>query len=136
MSARSERAASGRRRSHVASALVAGVLLAAVARGQAPVVIPAGDDGWVTRPGTAISDFASPCNPIAAGFFGAAVWALFTPTPSIFFLLVSMFLSLFAFLIFGLGALAQQARETRREIWRMRRALREERLAGKGSAQA
>lgn len=65
---------------------------------------------------------------LAGGFFAAAVWALFTPTPSIFFLLVSMFLGMFAFLIFGLGALAQQARETRREIWRMRRALREERL--------
>lgn len=57
---------------------------------------------------------------LATGFFGAAVWHLFTPTPSIYLLLVAMLLGLFAFLIFGLGALAQQARETRREIWRMR----------------
>lgn len=58
------------------------------------------------------------------GFFAAAVWHLFTPTPSIYLLLVSMLLALFAFLIFGLGALAQQARDTRREIWHLRRELR------------
>lgn len=67
---------------------------------------------------------------LASGFFGAAVWHLFTPTPSIYLLLVAMLLGLFAFLIFGLGALAQQARETRREIWRMRSEMRDPQQTG------
>jgi hypothetical protein len=57
---------------------------------------------------------------------GLLIWAfcnLFTPEPSIFLLFGSLLLGLIAFVIFGIGVLAQQGRAVQRELWRLRGAL-------------
>ncbi|MBA2733536.1 MAG: glycosyltransferase family 2 protein [Acidobacteria bacterium] len=57
-------------------------------------------------------------------FLGWSIYNLLTPEPSIFLLLISFFLALFGFLIFGIGVLAQQGRALQREMWRVRSELR------------
>lgn len=52
--------------------------------------------------------------------FAVALYKLFTPAPSIYWLLTSFFLALFSFLFFGIGILTQQNREIIRELWRIR----------------
>lgn len=60
----------------------------------------------------------------AAGLF--VLWAfvnLFLSQPSAFLLLTGLSLGLFGFLIFGIGALAQQNRASMREMWRIQHRL-------------
>ncbi|MCE5252277.1 glycosyltransferase family 2 protein [bacterium] len=52
--------------------------------------------------------------------FILALYNLFTPQPSIYWLITSFFLGLFGFLIFGIGLLAQQNRAIMRELWILR----------------
>lgn len=61
----------------------------------------------------------------AVGFFGGAVYHLFTPTPSIYLFLASMLFLIFAAILFGIGVLAQQGRALQREMWMIRRDQRE-----------
>ena len=70
MTARIEGSGRRRRANLFVHSLITGVALCATARAQAPIVVGAGDDGWVTAPGGAMSDFSGPCPPIPAGFFG------------------------------------------------------------------
>ena len=60
----------------------------------------------------------------AIAFFILAVYNLFTPTPSAFYLLTSFFLGLFAFLIFTIAVLARQGRALMHELWRLRSQIR------------
>jgi glycosyltransferase involved in cell wall biosynthesis len=52
--------------------------------------------------------------------FGVAVFKLFTPAPSIYWLLTSFFLALFGFLFLAVGLLSQQNRAITRELWLIR----------------
>jgi glycosyltransferase involved in cell wall biosynthesis len=63
----------------------------------------------------------------AVTFLGLASWNLFTPTPSIYFALISFLLGLFAFLVFTIGVVAHQLLATHRELWRIRYTLQETR---------
>ena len=56
----------------------------------------------------------------ALGFFAAAVYNLFTTSPSAFYLLTSFFLFLFALLVLLLGLLTHQNTATQAELWRVR----------------
>ena len=57
----------------------------------------------------------------AGVFFVWAVINLFNPQPSIYVLLTSFFLAMFAMLIFGIAAIARQNRAILRELWRLGR---------------
>jgi len=57
---------------------------------------------------------------VALLFFGMAVYNLFTPGTSIFYVLTSFFLILFGLLFFGIGVLAHQGLSLQRELWRLR----------------
>lgn len=61
----------------------------------------------------------------AIGFFAAAVYNLFTPEPSAFYLLTSFFLFLFALLVLLIGLLTHQNIATQTELWRLRSELRQ-----------
>ena len=52
--------------------------------------------------------------------FSIAFYKLFTPAPTIYWLLTSFFLALFGFLFFGIGLLMQQNRQIMRDLWRTR----------------
>lgn len=52
--------------------------------------------------------------------FIVAIVRLFLPTPSIYWLLVSMILALFCFLFFGIGLVTIQNREMMADLWRLR----------------
>lgn len=60
---------------------------------------------------------------MAVGFLAAAVLNLFNDAPSIYLLLVSLLLAIFAFLFFSISVLAQQGRMLQRDLWRVRSAL-------------
>jgi hypothetical protein len=59
----------------------------------------------------------------AVGFFGWALYRLLTGEVSVYELIISSLLALFAFLVFGVGLLAQQGRALQRDLWRIRSAL-------------
>lgn len=74
---------------------------------------------------------------VAAGFFFS--WAVvnrFLHLPAIYCLLTGFFLALFAFLIFGIGILAQQNRTLMTEMWRMEQRLRNGQRSGGPASQA
>lgn len=52
--------------------------------------------------------------------FAVACYKLFTPAPTIYWLLTSFFLALFGFLFFGIGLIMQQNRQIMRDLWRTR----------------
>ncbi len=52
--------------------------------------------------------------------FGIAVYKLFTPDPTIYWLLTSFFLALFGFVFFGIGLISRQNREIMGELWHVR----------------
>lgn len=71
---------------------------------------------------------------VASGFLGILatfffVWALyafyFTPGPSVYLFICSVLFAIFSVLLFGIAVLAQQARVLQREMWQVRRELRE-----------
>jgi hypothetical protein len=57
---------------------------------------------------------------VSVALFMRSVVNLFSPDASIFLFLSSLQVGLFAFLIFGIGVLAQQGRALQRDIWRLR----------------
>jgi glycosyltransferase involved in cell wall biosynthesis len=57
--------------------------------------------------------------------FGIAIYKLFTPDPTIYWLITSFFLALFGFVFFGVGLLARQNREIMGELWRVRSLIQE-----------
>lgn len=57
--------------------------------------------------------------------FGVAIYKLFTPDPTIYWLITSFFLALFGFVFFGVGLLARQNREIMGELWRVRSLIQE-----------
>ena len=57
--------------------------------------------------------------------FGIAIYKLFTPDPTIYWLITSFFLALFGFVFFGVGLLARQNREIMGELWRIRSIIQE-----------
>ncbi len=61
---------------------------------------------------------------LAGGFFVWSVYRLAVREVSVYVFLASVLLALFAFLVFGLGVLAQQARSLQRDLWRLRSAQR------------
>jgi len=59
------------------------------------------------------------------------VWSvhnLFAHQVSVYLFLSSVLMGLFAFLVFGIGVLAQQGRALQRDLWRLRSELRGQRL--------
>ncbi len=61
---------------------------------------------------------------LAVVCFGMSVYRLFTPEPARNFVFVGLLLAVFAFLIFGIGILAQQGRALQVELWRLHSELR------------
>jgi glycosyltransferase involved in cell wall biosynthesis len=61
---------------------------------------------------------------VAAFFFGWSVVNLLQHRVAVYLFLSSVLIALFAFLIFGIGVLAQQARALQRDVWRLRGELR------------
>lgn len=62
---------------------------------------------------------------VAAALFCGGIYNLYNPEPSIYLFIISLLLALFAVFFFGIGVLAQQNRAVAREIWHMRRELRD-----------
>lgn len=58
--------------------------------------------------------------------FGIAIYKLFTPAPTIYWLLTSFSIALFGFVFFGIGLIARQNREIMGELWRIRSAIAKE----------
>ena len=58
---------------------------------------------------------------LGLGFVVLAVYNLFNPEPSAFFLITGLLLFLFSFLIFSMAVLGQQNRHLQREIWELQR---------------
>lgn len=68
---------------------------------------------------------------VAALLFAWSVVNLLTHQVAVYLFLSSVLLSLFAFLVFGIGVLAQQGRALQRELWRLRGELRAHSIAPK-----
>ncbi len=74
------------------------------------------------------SRYIYPISGVIGALSGAfLIWAFVNfakGEPSIFLLIASLALAIFAFVIFGVGVLAQQGRNLQRDIWRMRAEIR------------
>jgi glycosyltransferase involved in cell wall biosynthesis len=68
---------------------------------------------------------------LSTAFFVWAFVYLFMPYPSIYLFLASLLIGLFAFVTLGIGVLAQQGRALQREMWHVRRLIREIRTKDK-----
>ena len=63
---------------------------------------------------------------LGLGFVVLAVYNLFNPEPSAFFLITGLLLFLFSFLLFSMAVLGQQNRHLQREIWDLQRLIRKQ----------
>jgi glycosyltransferase involved in cell wall biosynthesis len=61
---------------------------------------------------------------VAAGLFGWSVVNFLSQRVAVYLFLSSVLMGLFAFLVFGMGVLAQQGRALQRDLWRLRGELR------------
>lgn len=72
---------------------------------------------------------------IAIAFFVGSVINLFSTTPSAYLFLSALLTGLFAFVMFGVGILAQQSRALQREIWRLRSDIRVQAMGQQGGTE-
>jgi len=61
---------------------------------------------------------------VAGVFFALSVISLLTHRVAVYLFLSSLLIGVFAFLVFGIGVLAQQGRALQRDLWRLRSELR------------